>query len=188
MRQILGRGAKAGLVGLVASGTLLGLAGPSVAGTTDVLPYVQQVEQVTLANVSDQLSEPTDNITCQPTAAVEGSLVNPQASFVVGEVFAQTESAANWECASLDPTLHYTIFGTVTDWYATSRGAAAGCSGTFNISSQEGVAPTAPTAICSYAAGSAALNTWHWAVFVGTTSTGHKVTSISTPEYYVPGV
>jgi len=172
----------------VAVATLLGASAPSFAGTTDVLPYVQQVEQVTLENVGDQLSQPSDNITCQPTAAVEGALVTPQASVIVGEVFAQTESSGNWACASLDTTSSYSITGTVTDWYATAGGAARGCSGTFTISAIEGAAAAAPVALCSYHAGSPALNTWHWAVFVGTTSTGHKVTSISTPEYYVPAV
>jgi len=188
VRKLLSKGVKAGLISVVAGGTLLGMAGPSFAGTTDVLPYVQQVEQVTLANVSDQLSEPADNITCQPTATVEGALVTPQASFVVGEIFGQTESTANWVCTSLDTSVHYSISGVVTDWYAIPGRAQAGCSGNFGMSSLEGTATTAPVALCSYPAGSAALNTWHWAVFTGMTSTGHKVTAISAPEYYVPGV
>ena len=188
MRKLLGRGARAGLIGVVAGGTLLGLAGPGFAGVTDITPYAQQVEQVTLENLSDQLSAPSDNITCQPTATVEGSLVTPQASFVVGEIFGQTQSAGNWSCTSLDTSLHYTITGIVTDWYAVPGGAQAGCAGNFATSSLEGTATAAPVALCSYPAGSAALNTWHWAVFNGFTSTGHRVKAISAPEYYVPAV
>lgn len=50
-----------------------------------------------------------------------------------------------------------------------------------------GAATVNPLRIVTYPGGSPALNTWHYARFVGTTSTGRTIVSNS-PLFYVAGV
>jgi hypothetical protein len=160
------------------------------AGATDTGAFTQYAEAVasdTAASL-DSTRAANDNITCDPAAVVDGHMVNPRVGVVVGEVYAQAEIAAHWKCVSLDTGKTYWANGVVTDMYFSAGAYRTGTSANSGfVAATAGAATVNPFTLISYAGGSAALNTWHYAHFVGTTSTG-RVIKTNSQLFYVAGV
>lgn len=150
--------------------------------------YANAVSADTSASLADSINAATDNITCDPAATVDGHMINPRAGVVVGEVYGQAEIVAHWKCVSLDTGTTYTAFGTVTDMYYAAGAYRAGASANSGVTNSTlGAVTVNPFRTITYPGGSAALNTWHYAHFVGTTSTGRRITTNS-QLFYVAGV
>ena len=149
--------------------------------------YADVVQVTTSANIEDTAAAAGDNITCDPQPAVDGHMVNPRAGIVVGEVYAQAEIAAHWKCVSLDTGTVYSATGTVTDWYYDGGTYLPGEHAVTTFRALAGATTVNPNRLIQYGGGSRALNTWHYAEFVGTTTTGRTIRGVS-PLFYVAGV
>lgn len=177
---------------VVAAAALAAAGAPTVAsaGLAEVSAftlYADIVRADALANVADTAAAAGDNITCDPQPVVDGHMINPRAGVVVGEVYGQAEISAHWKCASLDTGATFTVNGTVTDWYLAGGAYVSGDYGSDAAPATAGVATANPYAVLSYPGGHPGLNTWHFARFVGTTTTGRRIVGDS-PLFYVAGV
>lgn len=162
---------------------------PAHASPTDIGAFTQYADAVagdTTVSLNNTITG-NDNITCDPVAVVDGHMVNPRAGVVVGEVYAQVEVVAHWKCVSLDTGTTYWANGVVTDMYFSAGAYHAGGSARALNNAIAGATTVNPFTIISYAGGSPALNTWHYAHFVGTTSTG-RVIKTDSQLFYVAGV
>lgn len=187
LRTVLG---KALVVVAATALAVTGAAGSAVAGPADVRAftlYADVVRADLLANAADTAAAAGDNLTCDPQPLVDGRMLNPRVGIVVGEVFGQAEIVAHWKCASLDTGAVYTVTGTITDWYFHGGRYVTDAVGTDSMSATAGVAAVHPYAVLRYPGGHAGLNTWHFARFVGTTTTGRRIVGDS-PLFYVAGV
>lgn len=128
-----------------------------------------------------------DNITCDPSPVVDGRMVSPRAAYVVGEAYANVEIAGHLKCVSLDTGKVYWLRGQVNDMYFSAGAYRTGPGFVNTMNAVAGAATVNPAGVIQYAGGSAALNTWHYTKFVGTTSTGRVIRG-SSPLFYVAGV
>ncbi|HEV2888949.1 MAG TPA: hypothetical protein VGX28_01090 [Frankiaceae bacterium] len=149
--------------------------------------YAAVVQADATANLADTSAAFGDNITCDPAPVVDGHMLNPRAGVVVGEVYGQAEIVGHWKCVSLDTGAVYSATGTVTDWYYTGGHYVSGLSANNTLPATAGATTVNPNRIVRYAGGSPALNTWHYARFVGTTTTGRTIRGVS-ELFYVAGV
>ena len=149
--------------------------------------YTNAVAADSLASAADTSASVGDNITCDPAAVVTGTGANPRVQYVVGEVYATVVMAAHWKCASLDTGVAYTISGTATDMYYSAGAYRAGGVATDAMGDVYGAGTVNPARTITYAGGHAAINTWHYVRFVGTTSTGRRIITNS-QLFYVSGV
>ena len=170
---------------LVVGGSSVANAGPAELPAFTL--YAGVVQADALANIADSSAAVGDNITCDPQPIVDGRMVNPRAGIVVGEVYGQAEIVGHLKCVSLDTGATYTLNGTVTDWYYNGTAYVPGQSDPDSMPAVAGAATVNPNRIVSYVGGSPALNTWHYARFVGTTTTGRRIVGVS-PLFYVAGV
>lgn len=178
------------VVAATAAALVLGGSSGAHAGPADppaFTLYGAVVQADALANVADTSASVGDNITCDPVPVVDGHMLNPRAGVVVGEVYGQAEIAAHWKCASLDTGATYTVHGVVTDWYFSGGTYMSGENDPDNMTALAGVGTVNPNLVVSYPGGSPALNTWHYARFTGTTTTGRRIVGVS-PLFYVAGV
>ena len=173
---------------LAAVGTATAVITASAASAGPVDPFTQWVQAAAAAASQDagQLLAANDNLTCDPSPTVAATEVNPRVQYVVGEVYGSAALAAHWKCASIDTSKVYSMTCSVTDRYFSGAGYVSGQAATDTRQAIAGQDTADPVLKTSYAGGSAALNTWHYAYAQCTTTTGRSVSAVS-QLFYVAG-
>jgi hypothetical protein len=173
-------------IAAVLAGTAVITASSASAAPTDFFTQWAQEAEAAAQQDAGQLLAVNDNLTCDVTPSVAASEANPRVQCVVGEVYGNAVEAAHWKCASLDTGKVYSMTCTVTDMYFHGTGYVAGAAKAETRNAIAGQDTADPVNTPSYPGGSAALNTWHYARAICTTTTGRLARAVS-QLFYVAG-
>ena len=167
--------------GIVAAGFALSSASASPTDIAAVTTTASEFASDTLSN----LNQPSDNLSCTEPVA-NGTALVQATNGVVAEVFGEDAAVARLECASLTPSVHYTLYGTL-DIQAFYSGGwhTVASSGPQAMNSVEGATALVLHTTGTYAPPSAALGAYHRAFVTYTTSTGRLYRVPSPTVWYM---
>jgi len=174
---------------VAAAAGVLVVAGGAAAMTANASPTdIQAITTTAQEFASDAVAnavQQNDNLTCSDPTAY-GAAVVQATNVVVAEVFGEDAAVAHIECASLTPSVKYTLSGTlyIQAYYsgAWHNVASSGLKGT---QSTDGAAALVLTATGKYAPPSSALGAYHRAYVVFATSTGRAPHTPSPSVWYM---